>query len=617
MISDFRSTGAPEHTGILNKRLLHVTIICLLGLMAYSNTFHVPFQWDEFRYIKDNPIVKDLGYFAEPSKAAGYPAYQALKSRYLGYLTFALDHKIHGLDVTGYHIVNLGIHLTNGILVYLLVILTFKTHYFRRHPSAASIRHETVKSAPGPEDLQLVNFTALFAALLFVLHPIQIEAVTYIFQRLASLVTLFYLLSVIFYVKGRLKSQDSNNVARGAWQKGKVRKFMAAGNAFPSIIYSVCSLLCAIFAMKTKENAFTLPFVIMLYEFLFFKGKGKQRLLRLSPFLLILPIIPLTLTGTDKPIDRIVSALAEIRGYNKIPKLDYLFTQFRVIVTYLRVLAFPVNQNFDYDYRLLQSVLAPQVISSFVLLLVIAVAGFYCLWRSRSQADLRLTAFGIFWFFITLSVESGIVPIPMVINEYRAYLPSVGFFIMISSGIFLFLKRTDWRRIRTALILLMGVVLLFSVATYKRNSVWGSRTELWKDTVSKSPYSASAHFTLGTVYDSAGMLDQAIEQFERAVELGPYDYPSYNNLAVACYAKGLTKKALKYLKISARLKPDYADTHYDLGMVYSDMGDFLNASKELKTALKLNPGDRQAMKLLRYVSRQQEEAVRSSQSSED
>lgn len=602
MDRQFRPTHMNGLSGVVSNRLLHVAVICLLGLILYSNTFHVPFQWDEFRYIKDNPIIQDLGYFAEPSKAAGYPAYQALRSRYIGYLTFALDYKIHGLDVTGYHIVNLAIHITNGILVYLLVILTFETPFFRSHPSAAVLRPGTVDPEPGSDSSRHVNFIALFAALLFVTHPVQIEAVTYIFQRLASLVTFFYLLSILFYVKGRLNSQGSKDMVAGAREKGKAGEFITRGNAFLSIICLVCSLLCAILAMKTKENAFTLPVVILLYEFLFFKGDVRQRLLRLIPFLLTLFVIPLTLAATGKPLGGIIRGVAEIRGYDKIARPDYLFTQFRVIVTYVRLLVLPINQNFDYDYRLLHSFLEPKVISSFFFLLVIACVGFYFIYRSRSEADLRLMGFGIFWFFITLSVESSIVPIPMVIDEYRVYLPSVGFFIMISAGLFLLLKRAGRTKIRPALTLMLaGVVLLFSVATYERNSVWGSRTGLWEDTVSKSPYSSSAHFTLGTVYQSAGMLDKAIEQFEKAVELGPYDYPAYNNLAVAYYAKGMSEKALKWLRISERIKPDYADTHFNLGMIYSDMGYYADARRELKTALKLNPGDREARKLLRSV----------------
>ncbi|MBI4823806.1 MAG: hypothetical protein HY805_06215, partial [Nitrospirae bacterium] len=102
----------------------YIIFIALIGLLSYSNTFNSPFQWDEDYLIAQNPIVKDLSYFLEPSKAKGFEYYGAFKGRYIGYLTFALNYKIHGLDVRGYHVFNLTIHILNALLVYFLVLLT-------------------------------------------------------------------------------------------------------------------------------------------------------------------------------------------------------------------------------------------------------------------------------------------------------------------------------------------------------------------------------------------------------------------------------------------------------------------------------------------------------------
>ncbi|MBI4824662.1 MAG: hypothetical protein HY805_10620 [Nitrospirae bacterium] len=120
--------------GLLEKPLIHLLLIALIGILSYSNTFNVPFQWDEEYLIVQNPIIKDLSYFLEPSKAKGVEYYNALKSRYIGYLTFALNYKLHGLDVRGYHVFNLTIHILNALLVYFLVVLTFKTPYLSNPP---------------------------------------------------------------------------------------------------------------------------------------------------------------------------------------------------------------------------------------------------------------------------------------------------------------------------------------------------------------------------------------------------------------------------------------------------------------------------------------------------
>src|SRR4030042_7169416 len=152
--------------GWVQKPIVHCFLIALVALLAYSNTFQSPFQWDEEDFIVQNPVVRDLEYFASPSKAKGIdPDYEIfLRTRYVGYLTFALNYQIHGFDVLGYHIVNVTLHILNAVLVYLLVHLTFKTPFLKEAP----LRNHSSQ-------------VALFSALLFVSHPVQTEAVTYIF----------------------------------------------------------------------------------------------------------------------------------------------------------------------------------------------------------------------------------------------------------------------------------------------------------------------------------------------------------------------------------------------------------------------------------------------------
>ena len=155
----------------LDRPVFYLVLIALLGLVAYSNTFDVPFQWDEKEFIVNNPVVKDLSHFRNPFKTDS----PHLKNRYIGYLTFALNYRLHGLDVKGYHVVNIAIHFLNALLVYFLVLLTFRTP-FLNPPSPPFAKGGRLNG----------NLIALFSALLFVSHPVQTEAVTYIFQRLAS-----------------------------------------------------------------------------------------------------------------------------------------------------------------------------------------------------------------------------------------------------------------------------------------------------------------------------------------------------------------------------------------------------------------------------------------------
>lgn len=552
---------------------VHIIIIALIGLLCYSNTLNVPFQWDELAFIEDYPIVKDISYFLEPSKAIG-PGFHQLRNRYIGFLTFALNYKANGLDVTGYHIVNISIHIINSLLVYLLVVLSFKTPFLSESVS-----------------FNKSKLMALFSALLFVSHPIQTEAVTYIFQRLASLVTMFYLLSLVCYIKFRLPDTEYSNSSSSL-----NRSFFTSASA-----YYLLSILFVVFAMKTKENAFTLPVVITMYEFFFFDGQLKKRLLRLFPILLTLLIIPLTLTGIDRPPGEIIGGMADAaRGDANIERLDYMFTQFRVIVTYIRLLFLPINQNIDYDYPVFHSFFDQQVLLSFLFLFSIFCFAVYLFYRSRrTNHALRLTAFGIFWFFITISVESSVIPIPMMINEYRVYLPSASAIAGITTGIFLAFEKLKGKKSRIiAASLLVLIPLFFSHEAYKRNGIWKNEISLWEDVVAKSPQKARGHNNLGFFYASEGNINKAIEHYLIAIKIDPFQAKTYNNLGTIYGNKRMNDMAMECFRTAVKLKPDFAEAHCNLGLTYLNKGLIDEARQEFETALQINPDYDEARRLL-------------------
>jgi protein O-mannosyl-transferase len=356
---------------LFRRSAVHVLIIVLLGLIVYSNTFSSPFQWDDnYSLLKGNPILRDLHYFTDLSRASGFEQYHALKSRYIGFLTFALNYKINGLDVTGYHVVNLSIHIINAILVYFLVLLIM---------GSPALKGSTLGKNG--------NLIAFFSSLLFVAHPLQIEAVTYIFQRFASLVTLFYLLSLLAYGKARLMSEGPSEKEVAGWTRGKIRL----------VAWYAVAVFAAVLAMKTKENAFTLPVTIAVLDFLFFSGPARRRVLFLLPFLAAMLIIPITLIGINKPVGEIIGRMSdpEALGYHGMTRDAYFFTQLRVIITYLRLLFFPMNQNLDYDYPLRRSFGDPEVLASFFFLLCVIGFAFYLNRRSaKRERGLRVAAFG-------------------------------------------------------------------------------------------------------------------------------------------------------------------------------------------------------------------------------
>ncbi len=602
-IKDF---SKPEKTAFLQKPFLYLLLIAGLTFFVYSNTFQSPFQWDEKTFLEKNQIIKDLKYFTQPAEAQGFAYYGALKSRYIGFLTFALNYRMHGFDVKGYHIVNFSIHLINALLVYFLVILTLQTLYF-----VSESRGGVTPPLHGSRfTIRDARFIALFSSLLFVSHPVQTEAVTYIFQRLASLVTMFYLLSMALYIKGRLRSFSAESIARSA--EGSSKK--SRSYALSPVHFYFLSLVFAVCAMKTKENAFTLPVVITLYEFLFFFGPIKKRLIRLIPLILTLFIIPLTLIGIDKPAGEIIGQVQDpaSMGYRGISGGDYLFTQFRVIVTYIRLLFLPIGQNIDYDYPVYHSFMTLTMIASFLFLFVIFGTGVYLIYKTRQGAaplsppllrgelkggDLtpiaafyRLIGFGILWFFITLSIESSIIPIPMLINEYRVYLPSVGAFMAMSTGMFMLTERLRNKipQIRTiALPAYVLIILVLSGVTYARNNVWTNEVIMWEDVAGKSPHKARPHNNLGNAYAGSKRLHDALREYQAALALKP-DYPeAHNNLGNAYLDLARFNEALKECQAALKLNPSYADAHYNLGNAYLGLKQFDEAIAEYRTALKL------------------------------
>jgi protein O-mannosyl-transferase len=506
-------------------------LLALLAAAVYSNTFWASFHFDDSSSIVANLRIRDFANFRDFSG-----------SRDVGYLSFAFNYHFGQLNVFGYHLVNLLIHIISGFLVYALVRLLF-----RASDSSGAARTTTA------------SWIALAAALLFVAHPIQTQAVTYIVQRFASLAAMFYLLTVVCYLYWRLSPPDRKN--RNLWYAG--------------------ALIATILAMKTKETSFTLPFMLLLIEAVFFAPLIRRSWIRLAPFLLTLPIIPLSHPGALGEGE--VGLARQTMG---ISRWDYLLTQFRVITTYLRLLFFPANQNLDYDYPVSHSLFDPPVFFSFLFLSALFVLALYLLFSSRFTPSVsRVTAFGILWFFLTLSIESSIIPIRDVIFEHRLYLPSVGFWLAAATVLIGFLQQ----RPIVGIMAVGALLTVFSVATYQRNKVWQNELTLWSDVVQKSPQKGRGYNNLGLAYADRNRWSEAIQAYKTALVLRPKFAEAHNNLGFASHESGHREEAIREFQTASALKPDYAEPHNNLGNIYQELGRSNEALREYQTAITLNP----------------------------
>lgn len=535
-------------------------LIVIVGLLAYCGTFQVPFVFDDEFNIVNNRAIRGLGALFSPAADRYFPP-----QRLVGYLTLALNYRMHGLDLAGYHLFNLAIHLANALLVYHLVRLTFRT------PSLDGLERRLPGLAPPP--------VALFAALLFVAHPVQTQAVTYVIQRLASLATFFYLLSLVSYIEARLTG---------------------GGRTLHRTLLHLAAIAAAVLAMNTKEIAFTLPLTALCYELLFFKGAFARRFTGLLPLLLTMIIIPYHLLGRVGSSNGLFVDVGEVtRVMTPIPRFDYLITQFRVIVTYLRLLFLPVGLRVDYDYPIYHSLHSPEVLASLTLLLVIAGGAVLVLLRSLSRHSEdhgwgRLVFFAVLWFFLTLSVESSVIPIADVIFEQRLYLPSIGFCLLIP------LLLAAWP-VRGRILGLSCLVILLAGATYARNRIWSDDVRLWTDNVAKSPHKGRGYVQLGKAYRRAGRDDLAVATYNRWLTLDPNDPEAYNNRGNAYNRLGRPDLALADFTRAIGLDSGLALPYFNRGLLLLDRKEYARALADFQRAAAIDPDQERLYSSLGYA----------------
>jgi len=391
---------------------------------------------------------------------------------------------------------------------------------------------------------------------------------------------MFYMASVLFYLNARSIQQRAKS--RGQVVKEQDEK----SDKLKLSCFYILSMLCGMFAFLSKQNAASLPGAILLVEFLLIDRTWRQWKKKLPWFaisfvfwiLFVLYISGLFSGGFEGS-----GLLEDVSGLMKetetVSRWQYLFTQFNVLVIYIRLLFLPVGQNLDYLYPFKSGFFDAYTPFAFLFLIVLFAFG---TWQIKKRPVFSL---GIFWFFITLSVESSIIPIRDALFEHRLYLPIFGFALMAAYLLFHFLsKRRLW-----AIVISVIIILLLSTATYMRNIVWSNEVTLWEDCVEKSPQKARAHNNLGKALSSQGRTAEAIDHFLQALRIKPYYVEAHNNLGNALDKQGRIKEAIDHYVKALCIKPNSADAHYNLGIALKRQGRAAEAIDHYLQALRINP----------------------------
>jgi len=545
--------------------MLSIILISCLGIIVYSHTFFYPFHFDDGIYIVNNFAIKNIQNLSN--------IWEICPCRFITFLSIAFNYHFHQLNVFGYHLFNLTVHLGTAILVWWFVLLTFSTPAMKAHRIT-----------------QHANLIALLAGLVFVSHPIQTQAVTYIWQRATSMASLFYVASLCFYVKSRLSMVDSrfrgnDNRQRGN-DKSKAVIPAKAGIQFRinavelGWFYYICSLITAIAAMFTKETAITLPLMILLYEVSFLKTKEKIHWPSIIPFLITLIVIPLTMLLTKSARFQEIHDIVE--GPGGISPMHYLLTQFRVMLTYIRLVFIPIGQNLDYDYPIFKNIFEVPVFLSFLFLISILFGA------KRLFSKYRLVSFSIFWFFLTLLPESSFLPLKDVIYEHRLYLPLVGYSIFLVSGMYYLFGKNS---IKMMVIVLTGIIICNSVLTYQRNKVWRDDITLWNDVIGKSPHKARPYINRGIIYSKQGHLDQAMADLNKGIAMDPNCSEAYSVRGFIYEKQGKLIRALIEFTKAVMVYPGNLIAYYKRAMIFKKMGDFSHAISDFTKIIEIAPDD--------------------------
>jgi len=522
----------------------------LAAFAAYSRTFAVPFYLDDYNSIRTNPLIYHWEGLAELWRYA--------PNRVFGNLTFAWNYQLGHFQVAGYHAVNLLVHVLAGVAVYALARGLLRTPRLR-----AGVPELARDALP------------LVAALLFVLHPLHTGAVTYIVQRLASLVALLYVTALASYVQARLASPGA---VRGGW----------------AIACAVATLL----AFFTKENSATLPLAILLVELAFFAPSGRRMLATLTGAGVALGVFGLSVVighATDTlPTSAIATAFDATALSDRV---RYFATELLALAHYQRLFVWPVGLRLDYDWWLVATGMQPGVLLAGLLHLTLLSAAALG-WKTRP-----MLAFGVLFYYLAHAVESSVFPLVDLVFEHRAYLPDVGACLVVA-----WLLLAELPRVRVAARSVLPVtaliLLLLGLATWQRNELWRDPLSFWRQNTELSPGKSRAWEMLGRYLLEVNQLQEGLRALEhaehveaarpRGEEMEIYDI----NMMWALRLLGRYDEALERgRRATARpMRPDLRSTFYlNEGNVYFDRHEWPQAEVAYRAALGMAPHSIPAM----------------------
>ncbi len=485
----------------MKKLLLPILLIALATFLTYANILSAEFlEWDDTTYISNNYIIRNFS-------PVIFWTYDPELYIPITFLSYQIEHALFGLNPFWFHLTSLIIHTLNAILVFWLSL------------------HLTKK-----------KLLAVFAALIFAVHPINIEAVAWISARKEVLSALFMLLSFMTYLK-------ANN-----------RRWMI-----------VLSLVLFVFAMMSKVTAIVLPAILILHQLTQPKTNNQKPITYLPYLILALIFGVIALIGK--------SAVIEQLGFFQI-----ILLAFRSLTFYLQKFLVPINFSAIYPAPNPITLTNPEI---YISILIVIGLGIVLWFFRKNKTAIFASGFALLTMapsFLAYMRSDGI----SVGADRYAYMPSIGFSIL------LVLIISSLRKKEVVYFILCLIIVACTVITINRQKVWANTEVLFLDVIEKNPESHIANNNIGNMYLYRGEPDRARAHFYEALRIKP-DYPdALVNMAAYLGLQGNLDAAEKNLIKALELQPNNYNAHFNLAGVHFMREEYEKALDEYKKTIEIN-----------------------------
>jgi tetratricopeptide (TPR) repeat protein len=516
--------------------LLPAVLIVAVGLLAYHNSFVGSFLFDDEHAIEENVQIRRLWPFTRLAD---------LRAGALTTLTLSLNYALGRLNPRGYHVVNLLVHLLAGLVLFGVVRRTLLLpQHERYHGRATSL--------------------GLAGALLWLIHPLQTESVTYIVQRSESMMGLFYLLTLYCTLRGA-------TAMRGRW-------------------WYVAAAACCTLGVLSKEVALTAPLLVLLFDRVLLSSTWKavvrdrwQLYVGLfASWAFLYPRAAGVLHFAPSPEATVGFSVAGITP------LEYAQSQPGVILHYMQLVFCPIGLCLDYGWPVangFEGVILPAA----TLTLLLGVS----LWALVRRPGLGFCGVS---FILVLAPTSSIVPLRDLAFEHRMYLPLAPLIVLVVLAADILWRAVSGKLFQDEIVrhvaglsLLSATVGLLAVLTILRNEDYRTKLDMWADVVTKRPGNARGQNNLGNELVSQGQVEEGIRRLLTAIRLSPEYSLAHYNLGTALARQGRDSESANEFRAALRTRPDFAQAHYNLGNALSRQLKRKEALKHYAEATRLDP----------------------------